>query len=234
MPTRLTSLASVMLMATPAFGAAGQASLPGAPHIDHVILAVNDLDRGIAAFTRLTGVTPVRGGSHPGRGTANALASLGDGRYLELLGPASAVRDSVPPDLAGLDSLTPYGWAIGTNDLPALIARVRKAGFTITDPGPGSRRRPDGSLLSWTTAAVSGPDLVLAPFFIQWGEGTAHPSATSPSGCRLVDLTLRAPAAEALRNLFRAVGVGVLVETGAGRSMTLALDCPRGRVTFTM
>ena len=233
MPTRLTSLASVILMATPAFDAARQASLPGAPHIDHVILAVNDLDRGIAAFTRLTGITPVRGGSHPGRGTANALASLGDGRYLEILGPASPARDSVPPDFAGLDSLTPHGWAIGTNDLPALIARVRKAGFTISDPSPGSRRRPDGSLLTWTTANVPGPDLGLAPFFIQWGDGTAHPSTTSPSGCRLVDLTLRDPAAEPLRNLFRAVGVGVLVETGTGRSVTLALDCPRGRVTFT-
>lgn len=201
-------------------------------HIDHIILASNDLDHGIDAFTRLTGVTPVRGGRHPGRGTANALVSLGDGHYLEILGPASTARDSVPEDLAGLDSLTPFGWAIGTDDLQALIGRVRGGGFTVSDTVPGSRRRPDGSMLTWHTAVVTGPDLVLAPFFIQWGEGTPHPSTTSPSGCRLADLKLRDPAPQALQKLFQAVGVGVLVETGASRSMVLTLECPRGLVTF--
>jgi hypothetical protein len=221
-------------MAMLGFTAAGQgpASPTAATRIDHIILGINDLDSGIVAFARLTGVTPVRGGSHPGRGTANALVSLGDGHYLEILGPASTTRDSVPTDLAGLTSLTPFGWALGTDDLPALIARVRGAGFTVSDTSPGSRRRPDGSMLTWHTADVSGPDLMLAPFFIQWGEGTAHPSSTSPSGCHLADLKLRDPTPLTLRKLFQAVGVGVLVEAGASRSMVLTLVCPRGRVTF--
>jgi hypothetical protein len=221
-------------MAMPGSTAMGQgpASPTPAAHIDHIILGSNDLDHAIDAFTRLTGVTPVRGGRHPGRGTANALVSLGDGHYLEILGPASTARDSVPEDLAGLDSLTPFGWALGTDDLQALIGRVRGAGFTVSDTMPGSRRRPDGSMLTWHTAFVSGPDLVLAPFFIQWGEGTAHPSTTSPSGCRLADLELRDPTPQALQKLFQTVGVGVLVETGASRSMVLTLECPRGLVTF--
>ena len=208
----------------------GPASPPPTAHIDHLILASNDLDRGIDAFTLLTGVTPVRGGRHPGRGTANALVSLGDGHYLEILGPATA--DSVPEDLAGLTSLTPFGWALGTDDLQALIGRVRGAGFTVSDTSPGSRRRPDGSLLTWHTAFVSGPDLALAPFFIQWGEGTAHPSTTSPSGCRLAGLELRDPTPRALQKLLEAVGLTVPVETGAGRTMAVTLECPRGRVTF--
>ena len=40
--------------------------------IDHVVIAVADLDRAIADFDAL-GFTVVRGGSHPGLGTHNAL-----------------------------------------------------------------------------------------------------------------------------------------------------------------
>ncbi len=221
-----------MAILGPAAAGQGPASPKAAAHIDHVILGINDLDRGIDAFTRLTGVTPVRGGRHPGRGTANALVSLGDGHYLEILGPASTARDSVPADLAGLTSLTPFGWALGTDDLQALIARVRGAGFTVSGTIPGSRRRPDGSMLTWHTADISGPDLVLAPFFIHWGEGTAHPSTTSPSGCHLAGLELRDPTPRALQKLLEAVGLTAPVETGANRSMVLTLECPRGRVTF--
>ena len=40
--------------------------------IDHLILAVDDLQKGIETFARMTGVRPEFGGEHPGRGTANA------------------------------------------------------------------------------------------------------------------------------------------------------------------
>lgn len=202
--------------------------------IDHLILAINGLDRGIELFSRTTGVKAERGGEHPGRGTANALVSLGGGRYLEILAPVTARPDPDFGDLAHLTELTPVSWAVHTNDLPALIARLRAAGFTVSDPQPGSRRKPDGGMLSWRTAAVSGPGLELAPFFIEWGEGTAHPSTTAPGGCQLKSVSLAAATPARLRELLKTLAVDVPVAAGPKGSMTLILRCGERDVTFPL
>ncbi len=200
--------------------------------IDHVILGIDNLARGIEQFTTLTGVAPKPGGQHPGRGTENALVGLGDARYLEILAP---VGGSIGPDRAARVAharLTPTGWALHTRDLAALVERVRRAGFTVSGPSPGSRRQPDGSLLEWQTATVRGPDLAIAPFFIQWADRTPHPSTTSPGGCRLIALDLTDPQPARLEEFFRAAGFHATVRTGSTPGMRLTLECPHGRVTF--
>ena len=58
--------------------------------VDHLVLAVNDLQRGIEWFEQKTGVRAVIGGRHPNRGTQNALVSLifgGSRQYLEIMAP---------------------------------------------------------------------------------------------------------------------------------------------------
>ncbi len=200
-----------------------------APGIDHVILAIGRLEAGIDEFTRLTGVTPQRGGRHPGRGTENALVSLGDGRYLEILAPVMPAQASEP--MAALTRLTPFGWALHGVDLGPLLARLQAAGFNTVGPTPGSRRRPDGSVLEWQSGEVTGPGLDDAPFFITWAVGAPHPSATAPGGCRLIGWTVTDPQPAQLERFFATVGYKATVQTGQ-QALRLTIECPRGRVSF--
>jgi len=199
--------------------------------IDHVILGIDDLDRGIREFESLTSVTPKRGGEHPGRGTQNALVTFGNGRYLEILAPASS--QTLAPARAsalGHDHLTLVGWALQTSAIAATAEQLRRAGFDVHGPIAGSRRAPDGALIAWQSAVVD--ELGLTPFFIEWSRDTPHPSRTSPAGCSLVKMELIHPDPQRLRTLFKAVGFSGTISAGEHAAMKVTLDCPRGRVEF--
>jgi Glyoxalase-like domain len=202
--------------------------------IDHVILGVDNLERGIRQFQELTGVTPKRGGEHPGRGTQNALVTLGGGHYLEILAPAeSAARDAPRDPRVDHAGLTLASWALQTRSIGSVVTRLRAAGFTVDGPIPGSRRALDGTLLQWQTAAASGAGLELAPFFIEWSKETTHPSVSSPGGCTLAQMEISHPQPARLRAVFSAVSFQTVVSEGKRPGMRLTLDCPRGRVTFS-
>src|SRR4030095_150652 len=100
--------------------------------IDHVILGINNLKNGIDELERLTGVRAVFGGTHPGRGTQNALISLGGRQYLEILAPNPADRSAGENDyLHALSSLKAVGWAIHADDLTSLQQRLRGEGVEM-------------------------------------------------------------------------------------------------------
>ena len=69
--------------------------------LDHFIYAGRDLDSLIADFATLTGVTPGKGGRHPGLGTRNALTSLGDDLYFELLATDPEQKASLAGTMGG-------------------------------------------------------------------------------------------------------------------------------------
>jgi hypothetical protein len=202
--------------------------------IDHVIVGAADLDAATAEIERLTGVRPVIGGVHPGRGTRNALLSLGDGTYLELIAPdpAQAVDTEDLRALRALDRPTPFGWAVSANDEAALRTALSSAHIATTDPRPGSRAKPDGSVLRWVTFGYAELDDPHAPFFIVWAEPALHPSRTSPRGCRLSGLAIEGPDAAAISRAIAPLGLGAAVKKAAEDRMRLSLSCPKGEVSL--
>lgn len=207
---------------------------PTPARVDHVIIAVADLEQGIAELERLTGVRPIIGGIHPGRGTRNALMSLGDGVYLELLAPdpAQAVDNEELRELRGLRRPTPVGWAVSSDDEQRLRSMLTAAGWALSPSRPGSRRKPDGSQLRWVIFGYESLDHPLAPFFIVWTDPALHPSRTSPAGCRLADLRIEDLQPDQLRRTIAPLRLRVRVEMGERRRMELALACPTGNVSF--
>src|SRR5262250_1765739 len=163
--------------------------------LDHIILGCNDLDRGVAFVEEHTGVRAAFGGVHPGRGTRNALLSLGERRYLEIIAPdprQSALRSRFG-NLKNLASSRLVGWAVHPDDSEALAKRLREANVPFEGPTDGSRQRPDGKLLRWKTLDLKDDRAGLLPFFIEWSADSIHPSVDAPSGCRLVSFAVSAP-----------------------------------------
>ena len=202
-------------------------------HADHLILGIRDLDEGMRLFEERTGVRPASGGVHPGRGTRNALVSLGPGLYIEILAPQAGVPDSPRADgLKPLADLTPMGWAVSVPDVAAARDRLTAAGFGLGAVAPGARARPDGKRLEWQTFEIDKPPMAGVPFFIRWGDGTTHPSQDSPAGCRLDALRVLSPNDADLRRAFAALPMEVPVEKAARPRLEMTLRCPKGTVRF--
>jgi hypothetical protein len=205
--------------------------------IDHVILAIDSLDRGIELLHNATGVSAAPGGAHLGRGTQNALMSLGDGQYLELIAPNPA--DPSPPILGAVQleftqykSLTPIGWAIRAEDAATERARLFARGLPVSELRPGSRTRADNRVLRWTTFDPWKGHGGVLPFVIAWSSDTPHPSQTSPAGCTRADIEIVSPNADSLRTQFASAGWPVPIVDGPVEHLRIALGCERGTVHF--
>src|SRR5438477_4676 len=71
-----------------------------------------------------------------------------------------------------------------------------------------------------------------APFFIQWGATTTHPSLTSPGGCSLASFQVRDPAGHDLSRLLEALGVKADVRKSDHAHMHLDIRCGARPASF--
>ncbi len=136
--------------------------------LDHASICGSNLDTLRQAFTEV-GLTPDVGGPHGNGITQMALIGFDDGTYLELIAPikAGATAGSEWAKFMSEDAVT-CAWAVGTNVLLQEVDRLKKAGILVTDPERGSRKRPDGMSIEWTTAGVgSGTRGSTLPFIIE-------------------------------------------------------------------
>jgi Glyoxalase-like domain len=204
--------------------------------MDHLVFAVPDLVQGIELVEQLTGVRAELGGQHPGRGTHNALLSLGRRQYLEII--ATDPRQAAPqellfPELAGLRTPRLIAWAVAVASLADTARRAKAANIASVGPLAGARARADGAMLTWQTLRVSSAAIAGLPFFIEWGDGAVHPSQTAPSGCELVSLVIEHSTVEDTRRALMSLGVEAVVRPGPHFALKARLKTPKGDVDLT-
>jgi len=136
--------------------------------VDHGSVCGSELEPMQQAFAEV-GLKTDYGGLHANGVTQMALLGFEDGSYLELIAPQK------PGVIEGSDwakfmaaNAGACAWAVTVGDIGSEVARRRRSGIEAEGPFAGSRRRPDGTVLQWTTVRVGGgtPGATL-PFMIQ-------------------------------------------------------------------
>lgn len=208
---------------------------PAQNAVDHLLLGVSDLDRGIAWVEQRTGVRAASGGTHPGAGTRNALLSLGAQSYLEIIAPDPAQSAfNFQIDIRQLAEPRLITWAATTNDIEAAASMLRASGYRLFGPRDGSRQTPSGRLLRWKTlAAATNLRIGLIdpiPFFIQWAQDSPHPSQDSPAGCTLLSLKFQHPDPVSLSAALGKLGIEVNPSKSASARISATLKTPAGTI----
>ena len=201
--------------------------------IDHLVWAAPDLERAIDELQTRTGARAALGGAHPGAGTRNAVLGLGERSYLEVLAPDPAQSGlAAPAKLTALPRPILHTFAVATDRLDRVAAKLEQAGLPHAGIIPMSRRLPSGRLVRWRllipTGHAYGP---LVPFFIDWGD-SPHPADGAGGECRLKALSVAHPEAWSLRPLLERLGVEVEVSAGAAE-IAAELHTPNGSVRLT-
>lgn len=148
--------------------------------LDHVIIAVHDLDQAMADY-RALGFTVVYGGRHASSTTHNALIGLADGAYLELI---AQTGEATQPGMADYSALFAQGegligYSLRSRDVAADAAALRARGAAMSEVSEGHRMRSDGIEVRWRASAFDGglsPFLVedVTPHELRVPDGVAH------------------------------------------------------------
>lgn len=159
--------------------------------IDHIVIAVNDLDQAVADYTA-AGFTVTPGGQHANGETHNALIAFSDGTYFEIIAwmnPDQANDNTWLRRLKAGEGFVDY--ALRVAELDVEIGRLRSEGLDVPDSTPGGRLRPDGQSVEWQTVLL---------------DPARHPSL--PFYCHSTnDITLRVPSGQAAVHANGASGI---------------------------
>lgn len=188
--------------------------------IDHLVIAVPDPEAGAAQLEAELGLAFGSGGRHPGVGTYNRIAFLGE-PYIELIGVDDAeAATRWPVGAAALRTLqaNPAGgfatYALLDDDLDASVARLRAGGSEIREPAHGSRETAAGEVIEWWTATFARLAPGEPPFLIrhartgsEWSEEAVRSrrGRPQPAGCvvALARLELSVPDPDLVARRYR-------------------------------
>jgi hypothetical protein len=206
----------------------------GVNEIDHFMWAAVDLESASAEFERLTGVRPTFGGRHIGFGTHNALVSLDNGSYMEVLAldPEQDTGGPLGAEIALLTSPAILAFHIKRADLESVVSVYEAMNIAYKGPFDLSRQRPDGVVLRWRLLLPESPVYKHAlPVFIDWMDAP-HPSTSTPTGCELIHFEVGYPQNEELTSLYKKLNVGLPVVYSKEAYAKATLNTPKGEVVL--
>jgi hypothetical protein len=207
--------------------------------LDHILLGVSDLDFGISWLEERSGVRAVFGGVHPGRGTRNALLSLGPHRYLEIIAPdpqqagSPASREFWAARLNAFHVPRLIGWAAHTDDLSATAQKATSAGIAMEAPRDGSRARPDGKMLRWKSFGLKEDYGGVLPFFIEWSRDSVHPAQDAPAGCSLLQFSAESPSSRQVTDAARKLDLDFNTTPGKSPLLRARISGKKGEFELT-
>lgn len=219
--------------------------------IDHLVVAADRLEDGVAWCEKTLGVTPGPGGEHALMGTHNRLFTIATPQY-----PRTYF------EIIAIDSEAPCARKSGENrwfdfDNEAVRARLKADGpqllhFVASTPDAApamqalatlgldrglllsASRMSAHGLLSWQiTVRDDGQRLMngTLPTLVQWGD--VHPTQhMAASGVTLQSLTASQPDAQQLRAAYAAIGLDGVAAVQGPANLTATLSTPRGLVTL--
>ncbi|QKY71193.1 VOC family protein [Lentibacillus sp. CBA3610] len=162
--------------------------------IDHIVIAAKNPEKAANDFGQEHGVAVTKGGQHASWGTNNYLAFFRNDCYIEWIGifdETTAARSSNPLIHLLFRELAeghegPIQIALRTNHMDDNIKNLQELNIPFTGPVPGSRKRPDSSLLEWRMLFPEIKGEVL-PFLIEWGEGKNTPQDSKLINDKAID-----------------------------------------------
>ena len=197
--------------------------------LDHIAVAAETLEAGVAHVEAVLEVTMAPGGEHDRMGTHNRLLSLRPGVYLEVI---AINPDAPPPGQARWFDLDRFrgpprltNWIARTDDLSGTLA--------VAPAGMGTPISFARGAYMWQMAVP--PDGCLpyggaAPALIEW-ETALHPADQLPdSGCILRRVEVTHPQAASLLAEFPALRAMDRVEivTGPRPGVAAMIETPGG------
>lgn len=196
--------------------------------LDHIAIASETLEEGVAWAEERLGVPLVAGGQHERFGTHNRLLGLADGLYLEVIA-VDPVTASQGPRWFGLDDFHGpprlVNWICEPDDFDAFLRHGMRS---------VPMKRGD---LRWDMGAPVDGSLPMGggfPTVLRWH--TEHPPgrALPASGCRLRRLTIRHPQAARITSELEGHLADPRVEFQESEEISLSavLQTPSGEVVF--